>query len=97
MVLRSGQVTTVGSTDELLDQHKILIGPPQRRRPKPAGVEHIVSISKAERQVQLLVRTNGDVLDPAWDHYDVSLEDLVLAYLAEPPVEPLLDLEVAGS
>ena len=56
-----------------------------------------MSASKAERQIQLLVRTSGDILDPAWDQYDVSLEDVVLAYLAERAVEPLLDLEVAGA
>jgi hypothetical protein len=43
------------------------------------------------------VRTSGDILDPAWDQYDVSLEDVVLAYLAERTGEPLLDLEVAGA
>ena len=97
MVLRSGQVQTFGATDELLATHKMLIGPPHRRRPKLAGVERIVSASKAERQVQLLVRTSGDIVDPAWDQYDVSLEDVVLAYLAERAGEPLLDLEVAGA
>src|SRR5262245_29534153 len=97
MVLRSGQVKTLGATDELVATHKVLIGPPQRRRPKLAGVDQILSVSKAERQIQLMVRTNGGVLDPAWDQYDVSLEDVVLAYLAEPPVELLVDLEVAGA
>jgi ABC-2 type transport system ATP-binding protein len=97
MVLRSGQVKALGATDELLATHKLLIGPPQRRRTELAGVEQIVSASKAERQIQLLVRTGGDILDPAWDQYDVSLEDVVLAYLAERAVEPLLDLEVAGA
>ena len=97
MVLRSGQVHAFGATDELLATHKLLIGPPQRGRPKIAGVERVVSAIKAERQVQLLVRTNGEILDPAWDQYIVSLEDLVLAYLAERAGEPLLDLEVAGA
>ena len=32
MVLRSGQVKTLGAIDELLAMHKMLIGPPQRRR-----------------------------------------------------------------
>jgi ABC-2 type transport system ATP-binding protein len=97
MVLRSGQVQALGATDDLVATHKMLIGPPHRRRPKLAGVERIVSSSKTERQVQLLVRTSGDILDPAWDQYDVSLEDVVLAYLAERAVDPLLDLEVADA
>jgi len=97
MVLRSGQVKVLAATDELLTTHKMLIGPPQRRRPRIAGVEQIVSASKAERQIQLLVRTSGDVVDPGWDQYDVSLEDIVLGYLAERPVERLLDLEGADA
>jgi len=97
MVLRSGRVQTFGATDELLATHKLLVGPPQRGRPKLAGVEQIVSATKAERQMQLLVRTSGEILDPAWDQYDISLEDLVLAYLAERAGEPLLDLEAAGA
>lgn len=91
MVLRSGRVTTLGATDDLVATHKMLIGPPQRRRPRIAGVERIVSASKSQRQIQLLVRTSGDIPDPAWDQYDVSLEDIVLAYLAERPVESLLE------
>lgn len=97
MVLRSGQVTALGATDELLASHKLLIGPPQRRRPKIAGVDQIVSASKAERQIQLLVRTSGDILDPAWDQHDVSLEDVVLAYLADREMDRLLELEVADA
>jgi ABC-2 type transport system ATP-binding protein len=30
------------------------------------------------------VRTDGPIIDPAWTAHDLSLEDLVLAYLAEP-------------
>jgi ABC-2 type transport system ATP-binding protein len=97
MVLRSGRLTVLAPTEELVASHRMLIGPPQRRRPRIAGVERIVSASRAQRQIQLLVRTSGDVLDPAWDQHDVSLEDIVLAYLAERPVEPLLELEGAGA
>jgi ABC-2 type transport system ATP-binding protein len=97
MVLRSGQVKVLGATDELLATHKLLVGPPQRRRPRIAGVGQIVSASKAERQIQLLVRTSGDIVDPAWDQFDVSLEDIVLGYLAaDRPIE-LLDLEEADA
>ncbi|HKE72190.1 MAG TPA: ABC transporter ATP-binding protein [Acidimicrobiales bacterium] len=97
MVLRAGRVSLLGRTDELVETHRMLIGPPQRRRPRIAGVERIVSASRAQRQIQLLVRTSGDVLHPEWDQHDVSLEDVVLAYLAECPVEPLLELEGAGA
>jgi ABC-2 type transport system ATP-binding protein len=97
MVLRSGQVTALGATDDLLATHKLLIGPPHRRRPRIAGVDRIVSASRAERQIELLVRTNGDILDPAWDQSDVSLEDLVLAYLADGADDRLTELEAADA
>jgi ABC-2 type transport system ATP-binding protein len=93
MVLRSGQIRMLGATDDLVATHKRLVGPPDRRRPRIAGVDQIVSATKTERQIELLVRTNGDIVDPAWDQYDVSLEDLVLTYLAERAIEPLLEME----
>jgi ABC-2 type transport system ATP-binding protein len=98
MVLCSGQVKVFGAIDELLGTHKLLIGPPQpRRRPTIAGVEQIVSASHADRQTQLLVRTNGNVVDPAWNQHDVSLEDLVLAYLVDGAVDRWLDLTGADA
>ena len=42
----------------------------------------MVKHSHADKQTTLLVRTDGPILDPAWTVEDVSLEDLVLAYLA---------------
>jgi ABC-2 type transport system ATP-binding protein len=42
-----------------------------------------VEASHAERQTTLLVRTNGPIFDAAWEVQDVSLEDIVLAYLGQ--------------
>jgi len=47
-------------------------------------VAQVVRASHTDRQASLLVRTSGPVLDPAWKPHEVTLEDLVLAYLAEP-------------
>jgi ABC-2 type transport system ATP-binding protein len=89
MVLRSGRIQVLGATDDLLATHKRLLGPAQPRRPRIAGVDRIVTVDGTERQVQLLVRTDGDVLDPAWDQHDVTLEDLVLAYLTDGTADQL--------
>jgi ABC-2 type transport system ATP-binding protein len=97
MVLCSGQVKVFGTIDELLGTHKLLTGPPHTGRPSIAGVEHVVSASHTDRQTQLLVRTNGNVLDPAWDQHEVSLEDLVLAYLADGAVDRPFDLTGADA
>jgi ABC-2 type transport system ATP-binding protein len=93
LVLHSGQVQVIGETDQLLATHKILIGPGGPRRSRIAGVDRIISAADAQRQGTLLVRTNGRFVDPAWEQQDVTLEDLVLAYLAAPRAEPLLDHE----
>ena len=69
----------------------------QRRRPKIAGVQRVVSVSNADRQATLLVRTNGDTLDPAWDKHDVSLEGMVLGSLASPSPHGLAELEKADA
>ncbi|MFD0823042.1 ABC transporter ATP-binding protein, partial [Micromonospora zhanjiangensis] len=47
------------------------------------GVAAVVRASHTDRQSTLLVRTDGPVTDPAWTVRDVSLEDTILAYLAE--------------
>jgi ABC-2 type transport system ATP-binding protein len=93
LVLRSGDVQVIGETDQLLATHKILIGPGGPRRSRIAGVERIISAADAQRQGTLLVRTNGQVVDPSWEQHDVTLEDVVLAYLAAPSAETLLDHE----
>ena len=97
MVLHGGQVQVIGETEGLLATHKILIGPGGPRRSMIAGVERIISADDAQRQGTLLVRTNGQVVDPSWEPHDVTLEDLVLAYLAAPGAETLRDHEDFGA
>jgi ABC-2 type transport system ATP-binding protein len=93
LVLHSGHVQVIGETDQVLATHKILIGPGGPRRSRIAGVERIISAADVQRQGTLLVRTNGQVVDPSWEQHDVTLEDVVLAYLAAPSAETLLDHE----
>jgi ABC-2 type transport system ATP-binding protein len=84
IVLSAAHVQVLGAVDDLLAEHRLLIGP--RREPQPSipGVAQVVRASHTDRQASLLVRTSGPLLDPAWKAHEVTLEDLVLAYLAEP-------------
>jgi ABC-2 type transport system ATP-binding protein len=84
IVLSAAHVQVLGSTEELLDRHKLLIGPYREAQPPIAGVAQVVRASHTDRQASLLVRTNGPIPDPAWTAHRVSLEDVVLAYLADP-------------
>ena len=84
IVLSAAHVQVLGATEELLDQHRLLIGPYRQSQPPIAGVAQVVRASHTDRQASLLVRTSGPIPDPAWTAHEVTLEDVVLAYLAEP-------------
>jgi len=83
IVLSDSRVQVLGSVDELLAVHKTLTGP-RTTGGSIAGVGAVVRRSSTERQTTMLVRTTGAIVDPAWVVHDVGLEELVLAYLAEP-------------
>jgi ABC-2 type transport system ATP-binding protein len=82
IVLQTARVQLAGTVEELLAQHRTLIGP--RSTGTPRGVVSVIRARHTDRQSTLLVRRDDDsVLDPVWIEHDVTLEDLVLAYLAE--------------
>lgn len=85
VVLSSSRTQVVGEIGALLDSHRVLVGPHcDSGEIDIAGVASIVERTDLERQTSLLVRTNGPILDPRWTSEPVTLEDLVLAYLARP-------------
>jgi ABC-2 type transport system ATP-binding protein len=85
VVLSSSRTQVVGEIGALLDSHRVLVGPHcDSGGPDIGGVATIVERTDSERQTSLLVRTNGPILDPKWTSQPVTLEDLVLAYLARP-------------
>ncbi|WP_035841282.1 ABC transporter ATP-binding protein [Kitasatospora azatica] len=81
IVLQTARVQLAGEVDELLARHRTLVGPRTDGAPIP-GVAQVVRASHTDRQSTLLVRTDGSPIDSAWIVHDVTLEDLVLAYLA---------------
>jgi ABC-2 type transport system ATP-binding protein len=80
IVLVDSRVQVAGEVDRLLATHHRLTGP--RRDPDrlPAD-QHVVSASHTDRQSTYVVRTDGPIHDPAWMVTQLSLEDLVLAYM----------------
>ncbi|MFC7591971.1 ABC transporter ATP-binding protein [Nonomuraea antimicrobica] len=80
IVLVDSRVQVAGETDKLLATHHRLTGP--RRDPDrlPAD-QHVVCASHTDRQSTYVVRADAPIHDPAWTVTQLSLEDLVLAYM----------------
>jgi ABC-2 type transport system ATP-binding protein len=81
VLLTGGGVRLAGNVEELLESHRILMGP---RRPLGTirGVNEIVRERYSGRQLTLLVKTDGRIVDPSWTVDQVGLEELLLAYMA---------------
>ncbi len=81
VLLTGGGVRLEGNVEELLESHRILMGP---RRPLGSirGVRSIVRERHGDRQLTLLVRSDGPIVDQSWRVERVGLEELLLAYMA---------------
>ena len=92
IVLQAARVQVLGDVGDLLATHKLLTGP----RPEATAIADVAAVVQAnhtDKQSSLLVRTNTPFEhselqrlrhDPEWTVEDLALEDLVLAYLADP-------------
>ena len=82
IVLVASRVQLAGDLDTLLATHHRLTGARRDPASLPAD-QHVISASHTDRQTTLLVRTDGPIHDPAWTVGQLSLEDLVLAYMGQ--------------
>ena len=80
IVLVASRVRIDGEVDGLLATHHLLTGPRRDAARLPAS-QQVISESHAGRQSTFLVRSSEPITDPAWTVEEVSLEDLVLAYM----------------
>jgi ABC-2 type transport system ATP-binding protein len=80
ILLAEGRVQLAGEVDELLATHRRLSGPRRDSARLPAN-QHVIEESHVDRQSTLLVHTEEPIIDPAWSVAEVSLEDIVLAYM----------------
>ena len=88
IILSASYVQLAGDIQEIGRTHKRLVGPRQEVD-AIASVHTVIEKSQTERQTTLLVRTNGPLFDPSWEVQEVSLEDIVLAYLSHQATERL--------
>jgi ABC-2 type transport system ATP-binding protein len=82
IVLVDSRVRLAGPVDDLLATHHLLSGPRRDPASLPDGL-NVISASNTDVQTTLLVRSSGPVLDPIWAVSEMTLEDLVLAYMKQ--------------
>jgi ABC-2 type transport system ATP-binding protein len=81
IVLNASRVQVLGGVDDLVAEHRLLVGAADV---EPHGLT-VVQERRTDRQASLLVRGYDPTvthIDPQWTVNDVTLEDIVLAYLA---------------
>ncbi len=82
IVLAASRVQVADDVDALLASHHRLVG--ERRDPASLpGDQEVVQASHTDRQSTMIVHSRQPVLDPAWTVEQLSLEDLVLAYMSQ--------------
>jgi ABC-2 type transport system ATP-binding protein len=87
VILVASRVQVDGEVDDLLATHHLLTGPRREAARLPAS-QQVITESHAGRQSTFLVRSGEPIIDPAWTVEEVSLEDLVLAYLGHAAGSP---------
>jgi ABC-2 type transport system ATP-binding protein len=94
IVLVDSRVQVAGEVAKLLATHHRLTGPRRDSDRLPAD-QHVVSARHTDRESTFVVRTDSPIHDPAWTVSQLSLEDLVLAYMEKSaPADPRVPLEV---
>ena len=81
VLLASSRVQVAGDVDDLLATHRRLTGPRRDAAAPPADYE-VIEASHTDVQSSFIVRCRGPVYDPAWTVEELSLEDVVLAYMS---------------
>ena len=82
IVLVASRVQLTGEVEALLASHHRLTGARRDPASLPANQE-VVEASHTDRQSTLLVRSDSPIYDPNWSVEEVSMEDLVLAYMSQ--------------
>jgi ABC-2 type transport system ATP-binding protein len=93
MILTHGRMRVAQEIETLLNEHKVIVGPPRDRIP---GIAEVIERRGTDRQTITIARLDGAILDPTIEVRDIELEDLVLAYLGQLPTPRLQDVSRAS-
>jgi ABC-2 type transport system ATP-binding protein len=82
-VLAAGRVQLVGDIAEVIERHRVLVGPADELA-RIEGRFQVIEACRGQRQASALVALGEDDEAPAgWHAAEVSLEELVLALLRQ--------------
>jgi ABC-2 type transport system ATP-binding protein len=91
VVLADSRTMLAESLDDILATHRLLTAP--RRDTAALERDHdVLRIERTRRQVSAWVRLRGPLHDPNWEVTDLSLEDIMLAYLGLSNAQPTDDV-----
>jgi ABC-2 type transport system ATP-binding protein len=92
IVLVDSRVRVAGEVDDLLASHHRLTGARRDPADLPSGTA-VIEDSHTDRQSTLIVRGTRPIDDPSFTVEQLTLEDLVLAYMSRAAANPLPVLE----
>jgi ABC-2 type transport system ATP-binding protein len=92
IVLVDSRVRIAGEVDDLLASHHRLTGARRDPADLPSGTA-VIEDSHTDRQSTLIVRGTRPIDDPSFTVEQLTLEDLVLAYMSRAAANPLPVLE----
>lgn len=95
VLLAASRTQLSGDIDEIIETHKLLVGPPRDPAKLPSNLT-LVDAVQSPRQTTLLVRAEGPILDPSFEVSSVGLEEIVLAYMGQGAPEALRPLYAVG-
>jgi ABC-2 type transport system ATP-binding protein len=82
ILLSNSRAQLCDDIDTVLSTHRRLAGPRKQALNLSKGT-HVITATHSEKQTQLVVRTESPATYPSWDVSEVTLEEVVLAYMAE--------------
>jgi ABC-2 type transport system ATP-binding protein len=80
ILLASSRTQICDDIDSVLASHRLLLGPRRTASDSGRGFD-VIKATHTANQTRLLVRLDRPVLDPVWEVNEVSLEEIVLAYM----------------
>jgi ABC-2 type transport system ATP-binding protein len=83
VILSQGGVQLAGAIDDIRHEHRVLIGP-RSDAASVSGSREVIEQTGRGRQATLIVRRAADDHEPqGWESSEMTLEEIVLAYLAQ--------------